>query len=1220
MNLLIIAVVIVIGGYAAPALATYYTADSLYFYGSDGRTDNSIQPGETVNVVMHTTSGTPTGVANLSIGAFTDSPPTSGNANSSYDRTSSVSGFNYSSSDSIVTFTLTAPTSWSANDTTLTIYCLLAPGSGFNRYRDYETFTDAYGAYDYFTTPQSSGLGYVWGICELDTNTPALVAGDGNTEASSLNTVSLVFNENVQEVSGDCGANFKAIGDGIGTQIWGSSLTGSGTTWTLTLASNLPDRDWSGSIVYDRDASTNECHDMSGNEVADEETLALTTEAINPATPTMNSPIGTSKFLGGIVAWNATADNGTGDPSLAGVRLQGSTNNIEWNDVGSEDINFDNTTYIGTYSLGTEYGYYRIKVRDDQGNVACSTSRGNYQDAHHLAFITSEVNEPVNSYEDEIGVSVHDAYGNPESGESRTINLSQTSGTGDGSFRETPAGPSVAYVSMATADTSVTFYYACTQTGSKTILVYANLLTSATQNATINAEDASQMLVKLPGQTFVNGSGMAGTATTQTAGASFNIQLYVVDDNLYLVNSEDSSRDVDFVSTAGNAPDGTEPTIDGVTDANWANRSVSFTDGISANVAVVFYNAANATITASDNSGSPTLTGIVSSNQAVNHAAADHYVFSLASGTSESGVAWTGTNTLTIQDEYLNTATSFEASTNNTTVASSGGTISGLGSGDDDVLDEAANFTNGVCDLTAQGIILTAAADTYTISSSFQYSLPENSSSTNGTKMISVNAPTLSNPNHASDEHIRLTGTQDMTVQADVSSNENGEVLRIHWAWDNDGSLTSGYAVEDSAAVAVLSDQVTKYLNSTTLSSGQTYDYMFWWVTGEDSQSNPVEGTPIAATRARMLVNPTLSVTGTDVGHIMNPGTTHNTLISITLAAEMVDATITINSLDFTKTSSSSATSSDISQFQLWHDVNNNGLWDSGTDVQLGLGTVGTVNPNFSGISFATTNGTVEQLLLTVDISTGAETSHTLGMEVSQSSDFHLALSADDISGTFPLPSSPGDHSLPVSFSSFTIMADNGSNLLNWVTESEQNNAGFAVYRAEGEELDLPPARGQFELLAHFDQYTQLIGAGNSAQSHEYSFIDDQINPGAIYHYLLAAIDLDGSSEFYESSVAILSLSIPDNWELAQNYPNPFNPSTTINFSLPEPGLVSLHVYNMRGELVNTLLNRESYNWGHYQLIWDGRNQYGATVASGVYFYRMQGEGFIKTRKMTLVR
>ncbi len=1217
-----ITAILLIIGFSSPALAVFLEADSLYFYGSDGRTDNSIQSGETVNVVMHVVSGTPTGVNGISIGTFTDSPPASGDANNSYDRTSTVSGFNFSSGDSTVTFAFTAPSTWGAGDSTITVYCQLDPALGFNRYRDYETFTDAYGAYDFFTTPQSSGLGFVWGVCELDSTTPVLVAGDGNTEATALNTVRLVFNESVQEVTGDCGANFKATGDGIGTQIWGTSMTGSGTDWTLTLASDLPDRDWSGSIVYDQNASGNQLEDLSSNEMADEETLALTTEAIAPDTPTMNSPIATSKFLSGVVAWTATADNGTTDPSIAGVRLQGSTNNVDWNDIGTEDTNTDNTSYSGTYTLGTEYGYYRIKIRDDQGNVAYSPSRGNYQGAHHLAFTTSEVNEPVNTYEDEVGVSVHDAYGNPESGEDRTINLSQTSGTGDGTFRETPVGDNVTYVSMTTADTSATFYYACSQTGSKTILVYANLLTSATQNATIIAEDPSQILVKLPGQTFFNGSGMTGTPSTQTAGASFNIQLYVVDDNLYLVENEDGSRDIDFASTAGNAPDGTQPTIDGVTSGSWADRSVSFTDGISADVAVVFYNAASATITGSDNSGTPTLTGVASTSLTTSHAAADHYVFSLASGPSESGVAWTGTNTLTIQDEYLNTATSFDASANNTTVASSGGTITGLGSGDDDTLDQAGDFSSGVCDLTSQGIILTASADTYTISCSFQYSLPENSSSTTGTKVISVNAPTLSNPNHADDEHIRLTGTQDMTVQADVSSGENGEVLQIHWAWDNDGSLTSGYAVEDSAAVAVISDQVTKYLNSTTLSDGQTYDYMFWWVSGEDSQSNPVEGTPIAATRARMLVNPTLSVIGTDVGQMMLPGYTHCELVSITLAAEMVGATITISSLDFTKTSSSSATSADISKFQLWHDVNDNGSWDSGTDIQIGLDQVGTVNPSFSAINFATTNGTWEKLLLTVDISTGAEMSHTLGMEISQSSDFHLALSADDVSGTFPMPSSPGDHSLPVSFTSFDIIADNGSNLLNWVTESEQNNAGFAVWRAEVDELNLssPPAIDQFTRLAHFDQYSELVGAGNSAQPNDYSFIDDQIDPGAIYHYILEAIDLDGSSEFYENWVEILSLSIPEDWELSQNYPNPFNPSTTIKFSLPEPGAVTLHIYNMQGERVQTLLNRESFSWGHYQVVWDGRNQYGAAVASGVYFYRMQGDGFVKTRKMTLIR
>nr|MBC8478596.1 T9SS type A sorting domain-containing protein [bacterium] len=413
---------------------------------------------------------------------------------------------------------------------------------------------------------------------------------------------------------------------------------------------------------------------------------------------------------------------------------------------------------------------------------------------------------------------------------------------------------------------------------------------------------------------------------------------------------------------------------------------------------------------------------------------------------------------------------------------------------------------------------------------------------------------------------------------------------------------------------------LTRYLNSTTLSGGQTYDYMFWWVSGEDSQSNPVAGTPIAATRARMLVNPTLSASATDVGHLMLPGSTHNTLVSVTYSAEMVGAVITLSGLDFTKTSSSSATSSDISKFQLWHDVNNNGSWDSGVDTQLGLDQIGTVNPSFSGLSFATTYGTSEMLLLTVDISSGAVMSHDLGMEITQSSDTHLTLSADDVSGTFPMPTGASDHSLPVSFSSFTIVASNGNNQLNWTTETEQNNAGFAVWRAVGTDLEVLPSFSHFTQLARYEQYTELAGSGNSAQPNDYSFIDEQVDPGTIYFYLLEAIDLDGSSEFYTQWVAVESLSIPETWDLVQNYPNPFNPSTTIQFALPEPATITLQIYNMKGELVQTLFERELYSWGRYQVIWDGRNHYGTPVASGVYFYRLLGEDFIKTRKMTLVR
>jgi hypothetical protein len=80
---------------------------------------------------------------------------------------------------------------------------------------------------------------------------------------------------------------------------------------------------------------------------------------------------------------------------------------------------------------------------------------------------------------------------------------------------------------------------------------------------------------------------------------------------------------------------------------------------------------------------------------------------------------------------------------------------------------------------------------------------------------------------------------------------------------------------------------------------------------------------------------------------------------------------------------------------------------------------------------------------------------------------------------------------------------------------------------------------------------------------------------------------------------------IPASFALSQNYPNPFNPSTTIRFALPTQSVVSLKIYNILGQEVATLVNTE-HPAGFFTVEWNGRNQYGSPVASGVYFYRIE--------------
>jgi FlgD Ig-like domain len=88
---------------------------------------------------------------------------------------------------------------------------------------------------------------------------------------------------------------------------------------------------------------------------------------------------------------------------------------------------------------------------------------------------------------------------------------------------------------------------------------------------------------------------------------------------------------------------------------------------------------------------------------------------------------------------------------------------------------------------------------------------------------------------------------------------------------------------------------------------------------------------------------------------------------------------------------------------------------------------------------------------------------------------------------------------------------------------------------------------------------------------------------------------------------------------LVQNYPNPFNPQTTIAFSLVARGRVSLAIYDVSGRIVRTLAN-ETRAAGAYELTWDGLDDDGQAVASGVYFYRLVAPDFTQTKKMVLLK
>jgi hypothetical protein len=89
---------------------------------------------------------------------------------------------------------------------------------------------------------------------------------------------------------------------------------------------------------------------------------------------------------------------------------------------------------------------------------------------------------------------------------------------------------------------------------------------------------------------------------------------------------------------------------------------------------------------------------------------------------------------------------------------------------------------------------------------------------------------------------------------------------------------------------------------------------------------------------------------------------------------------------------------------------------------------------------------------------------------------------------------------------------------------------------------------------------------------------------------------------------------------LSQNYPNPFNPSTTIEFTVRERSRVNLKVYNVAGQLVRTLVDEDRAPGSVHQVAWDGRNDAGQSVSSGVYFYKLVTSDMTQTKKMVLLK
>ncbi len=180
---------------------------------------------------------------------------------------------------------------------------------------------------------------------------------------------------------------------------------------------------------------------------------------------------------------------------------------------------------------------------------------------------------------------------------------------------------------------------------------------------------------------------------------------------------------------------------------------------------------------------------------------------------------------------------------------------------------------------------------------------------------------------------------------------------------------------------------------------------------------------------------------------------------------------------------------------------------------------------------------------------------------------------------------------VPVELSSFTATATNACVILNWSTVSERNNYGFFIQRKMAD-------------LESWETIKFIKRAGTTTVPKFYHFTDTSVNTGK-YYYRLKQLDIDGAVHY--SQILEVEVAAPKSFVLYQNYPNPFNGITSIRYEIPE-GIhkINLVIYNILGQPVRTLIKHELKQAGSYQISWDGVNDTGDKVPSGIYYLQFQ--------------
>ncbi|MCB9367888.1 MAG: T9SS type A sorting domain-containing protein [Calditrichaeota bacterium] len=367
---------------------------------------------------------------------------------------------------------------------------------------------------------------------------------------------------------------------------------------------------------------------------------------------------------------------------------------------------------------------------------------------------------------------------------------------------------------------------------------------------------------------------------------------------------------------------------------------------------------------------------------------------------------------------------------------------------------------------------------------------------------------------------------------------------------------------------------------------------------------------PAGSVFVRNLMFPsgsTVTINGSTLGTAITPGATNVPLIQFGL---MSDGGSALRGLNLSV--EGSVVSSDViaSRMILWSSVDS--LLQTELDVPLDT-LDNWYGGDMSWDSLSLELSEIERhVIVSGGFSTSANAANTLNLVLNSGTSVDCG--GDPVVCT-NCPVGMPDIALPVLVSSMFVEEDTTFTALvvNWIAESEHNVLGFRLWRTD--DVD-----GTYRVVGSYSENEELYGRGNAATAKRYRIVDRNLRHDRVYTYSVDVVGMDGLSAAIGLTASGTPAQPPSDFHIQKIYPNPFNQETAIQFVVPFAETTTLIIYNILGQPVRELINAQLAP-SVYRAHWNGQNDQGMTVPSGVYFVRLRAAGrFDTTQKILLIR